>query len=123
MTRGELDEKLLTNVIDLRFVRKRQVKTKGPTRRMLCTKSYELLGSVNGKSTLNYRPPASAPSYNLVEKNIVVVWDIFMQDYRTINADGVEILKVIPANEEFWKYFNSELRLMGAKEKMAFIRS
>lgn len=123
MTRSELDGKLLTNVIDLRFVRRRQLNTKPPTRRMLCTKSFELLNSVNGRLALNYRPPGNVPSYDTVEKNLIIVWDIFMQDYRTINADSVSVLTIMPADESFWKYFNENLRGMSSSDKLAFMQS
>lgn len=123
MTRTELENKLLTNVIDLRFVRRRPVAGKAPTRRILCTKSGDLLNSVNGRIALNYRAPSSPPDYDVKGKNLVTVWDIFMQDYRNISVEGVQVLNIIPANDEFWKYFNENLRSMTAANKLAFMGS
>lgn len=123
MNRGELESKLLTNVIDLRFVRRRPVRGKALTRRMLCTKSAELLNSVNGRIALNYRPPANPPDFDPVSKNLIIVWDIFMQDYRNLSPEGVQILNVIPANNEFWVYFNKNLRSMSAQQKITFMQT
>ena len=123
MTSGELTSKLLTNVLDIRFVRRRPIKGKPLTRRILCTKSGELLNSLNGRMSLNYRPPANAPDYNPQQKGLVTVWDIFMQDYRNISPEGATILQEIPADESFWKYFNEKLRPMSAADKMSFMQS
>lgn len=123
MTRNELDNNLLTNVLDLRFVRRRPISTKPDTRRMLCTKSYELLNSINGRIALNYRPPANIPAYDIVSKNLIIVWDIFMQDYRTLPVESVNVLNTIPANEKFWTYFNENLRSMSSLDKIIFMQS
>ncbi|NBP16779.1 hypothetical protein EBU95_20730 [bacterium] len=104
MTKSELDSKLLTNVIDLRFVRRRPVAGLPATRRILCTKSADLLNSVEGKIHLNYRAPGSQPNFDPTTKNLITVWDIFMQDYRNINGDAFDVINQIPADETFWKY-------------------
>lgn len=123
MQRSELDALLLNNVVDVRFDRRRPIFGKPSTRRILCTKSLALLGSSNGRISLNYRPPRTVPKYDPVTKNVIIVWDIFMQNYRTINADSFVVLKVVPANDEFWKYFNETLRNMSANDKMVYMES
>lgn len=37
-----------------------------------------------------------------------------------INCDNVVVISQIPANIEFWKYFNDTLRKMSAEQKMTF---
>ncbi len=123
MAPSELDSILKSNVVDLRFVRKVQVRNKPPTRRMLCTKNNELLTSNNGLLSLNYRAPVFAPKYNPAAEGLVIAWDIFMQDFRNIWAETVTIINTIPANDQFWEYFNNELRLLSPQEKMRFMAS
>lgn len=123
MSVTELSNLLLNNVVDLRFVRRRQTPGKPPVRRMVCTKSLELLNSNNGLISLGYRKPVGAPDYNPTLQGLVSVWDILMQDYRNIPAETVTINKVIPANDEFWNYFNSELYTMSVVQKIQFMGS
>jgi hypothetical protein len=123
MSVTELNSLLLNNVVDLRFVRRRQVNYKSPIRRMICTKSFELLNSNNGLISLGYRKPVGAPDYNPETEGLVTVWDIIMQDYRNIPAETVTINKIIPANDQFWTYFNEQLYTMSAQQKMQFMSS
>lgn len=88
-----LDIILLSNVVDLTFV-----KRDGSTRRMLCTKSYNLLSSFEGKSFLRYREPKNGSQRMAPDQ--LTVWDIDVQDYRRVNCGSVQIESVIP-DEEF----------------------
>jgi hypothetical protein len=119
--RNALDSLLMSNVCDIRFKRKTKGTGKSPTRRMLCTKNYSLLNSTNGRISLNFKPPSGGKRYNESINNVIIVWDIIMQDYRTINAQECEILNKVPANEEFWEYFNSEIFPMTPEAKMNFM--
>jgi hypothetical protein len=123
MTTSELNSLLANNVLDLRFVRRLPVKGKPLTRRMLCTKSNDILNSNNGMISLGYRPPVQAPKFNPETEGLVIVWDIFMQDFRNIPSETVTILNKIPGNDSFWKYFNDNLRLMSPQQKMSFMMS
>jgi len=123
MTTGELNSLLANNVLDIRFVRRLPVRGKPPTRRMICTKSNEILNSNNGLLSLNYRAPVQAPKFNPESEGLVIVWDIFMQDFRNVPAESVIILNTIPGNDEFWKYFNNNLRLMTPQQKFNFMMS
>lgn len=123
VTRPTLESLLLRNVLDLRFVRRTAAPGRPPTRRMLCTKSYDLLSSTNGRVVLNYRPPKSGKQVNEAKENVCVVWDILMQNYRVISADEVDVIKTIPATEEFWKYFNKEVLPLTASQKIAYMDS
>lgn len=119
--RATLDSILLNNVCDIRFVRRRPVAGKPPTRRMWCTKSYSLLNSLNGKVSLNYKPPSGPKQVNESLKNVLVVWDIFMQNYRTISFDSCDLIQQIPADDSFWKFFNENLYIMTTEQKINFM--
>lgn len=123
VTRPTLESLLLRNVLDLRFVRRSPAPGRPPTRRMLCTKSYDLLGSTNGRIVLNYRPPKSGKQIIESKENACVVWDILMQDYRIVSADEVNVIREIPANDEFWKYFNKNILPMSAEQKLTYMDS
>ena len=73
--------------------------------------------------TLNYSPPKGPPKYNHAMKNVIVAWDVMMQDFRTINCQNVNLIRSVPANEEFWKYFREELLPMTTQQKMMFMDS
>ena len=118
-----LDNILLSNVCDIRFERKIQTPGKPPTRRMWCTKNYDLLNSTNGRVTLNYRPPTHPKKINEAASNILVVWDILMQDYRTVSFEQCELLKEVPADEKFWVFFNEHIYPMSSDQKLQFMNS
>lgn len=121
--RQTLDNILLSNVCEIRFLRKIPVAGKALTRRMWCTKSYDLLTSTNGKVSLNYRAPTKPKKVNESADNILVVWDVFMQDYRAISMLECELIQQIPADETFWQFFNDNLYIMTADQKAAFMNS
>lgn len=83
-----LDSILLSNVVELSFIKK-----DGSTRNMTCTKSYELLSSFEGRSFLKYQEPKGNPR-NL-PSNLLTVWDIDSQGFRTVNCESVDILSII----------------------------
>ena len=123
MTSQALEQLLLNNVLDVRFVRRVPVANKPSTRRMLCTKSYELLNSTNGRVVLNYKPPKHQKKLNEQKHNACVVWDILMQDYRIISAEQVNVIRVIPATEEFWTFFNKEIYILNTEQKILYMES
>lgn len=123
MSSDELQRILLNNVAEVKFTRRRPKPGSPPTRRILCTNNAELLRSPNGKIVLHYESARQMPKFNPNDKNLVITWDIFMQDYRCINADGAIVIRTIAANDEFWTYFNENLLTMTPTQKLAFINS
>ena len=121
--RATLDSLLLNNVCDIRFARRIVKPGQTPTRRMLCTKSLSLLNSVNGRMSLNYFPPKGPPHGYLGPDNLAVAWDILMQDYRNINMNQCDLVSQIPANDDFWGYFNESIYPMSATQKLNFMNS
>lgn len=118
-----LENLLLKNVLDIRFLRRIPVQNKPATRRILCTKSYDLLNSTNGRIVLNYRPPKNAKQFNESQANACVVWDIMMQDYRIVPVESAVILEEIPADESFWPYFNNKIYTLSTEQKVLFMES
>jgi len=118
---GGLSSLLTSNAAEIRFRRRRPGPT--PFRRMLCTNDLKLLQGISGKIALNYRRPTNYPAYNPTQYNLLCVWDIFMQDFRMIPVDAVEVVSVLPTSppDQFWMYFNERLSKMSAFEKISFM--
>lgn len=121
MTRQSLEALLLNNVVDLRFARRRLQPGRPATRRMLCTKSFGLLNTTNGKIVLNYKPPRGKKQFNEAANDACIVWDIMMQDYRIVSMDSVNVLRVIPATDEFWEFFNKEVYPLSTDKKIEYM--
>lgn len=117
---------LQTNAAELRFLRRIEKPGFGDYRRMLCTNDKKLLLSVPGRRVLNFNPPTSGLKYDPAAKNLVVAWDIFMQNFRMINCNDVEVIAVIktsPDPQPFWKYFYERLVHMSAGQKARFMNT
>jgi len=123
VNRNQLEDKLKKSVCDIRFIRRRPTRDGRPiTRRMICTKNYELLNSINGRVKLNYRPPRYNSTAIPTVHNLVIVWDILMQNYRNVSMEDCNIIEEIPINK-FWEYFNKTLYPMTASTKIDFMNS
>ena len=119
--RTELDGLLNNNACEIVFLRRRPERAKGRPifRRMLCSNSMEILNSENGIRSLNFRLPGPK-QVDESKHNLVVTWDIFMQDYRNVSMDACFLVKEI-SNEEFWDYYNKVLYPMPQSQKMQFM--
>ena len=120
---GQLKGILLNNVCEVKFSRRNPKPAMLATRRMLCTNNSQLLNSVEGRTILNYKPPTAAPKYNPNQKNLVVVWDILMHGYRTINVDSVDLISTLDADETFWVYLQEKISPMSVQEKINFMNT
>ena len=118
---GQLNALLQNNVAEVRFIRRRPKPGSTATRRMLCTNSYSLLNSNDGRLTLNYRTPKKSPKYDPAPKNLIVTWDILMQNYRTISVESCDLITVIPDDDQFWDYFRDNLAEMNQAAKINFM--
>jgi len=121
--KAALDSLLLDNVCEIRFARRIIKPGQSPTRRMLCTKSLSLLNSVNGRISLNYFPPKGPPKAYLGPDHLAVAWDILMQNYRNINMNQCDLIQEVPANDDFWVYFNENIYPMSPEQKFNFMNS
>ena len=119
---GALNGVLQRSVAEIKFERRRMKPGHPPFRRMLCTNDTRLLESARGRTSLNYRPSnRPVKKYNPASKNLLITWDIFMQDYRNITVDNCELVSVIPTDDRFWAYFSDQLIGMSAKDKERFM--
>jgi len=113
---------LLNNVVEIKFSRRRPKPGYPPSRRMLCTNSLPLLYSPEGRIALNYRRAINAPKFNPNAKDLLITWDVLMQDYRCVNMAACNMLNLIPV-AQFWNFFNKKLSLMSAGDKVRFMNS
>ena len=114
---------LLDKVCEVKFVRRSPKPGRPATRRMLCTNNAQLLNSVEGRTVLNYLPPSQAPKYNPNQENLIIVWDILMQDFRTINCDVVDLISTLEADQTFWIYLTEKISPMSAGDKINFMNT
>ena len=115
---------LNTNAAELRFHRRIPKAGFKDYRRMLCTNDQRLLQSTPGQRILHYTRPNGSLKYDPAAKNLIVTWDIFMQNWRMINCQDVEVIAVIktsPDPADFWKYFFERLANMSATQKAQFM--
>ena len=96
--RAALDSLLLNNVCEIRFVRRRPRSGDGPSR------------------------PKGPAKINEAAENVLVVWDILMQSYRTISMNSCDLIQQIP-NNDFWEYFNENIYPMSPEQKYNFMNS
>ena len=141
VSRAELTTLLQNNVCEIIFVRRRPERAPVPPRveirRMICTNSLALLTSYNAKISLNFRFPKTSRRINQNLHDIVVVWDIFMQDYRNVSISTPEspftdkgpskntcyLRQIIPADDTFWKYYSDVLMKLTPEQKLNFMDS
>jgi len=122
---GSLALLLMQNVVELRFKRRKEKNGFSNYRRMLCTNDKNLLMSKLGREILNYNPPSGQGlPYDARNKNLVIAYDIFYQNFRAINCNDVEVISIIktsPEPTEFWKYFNEKIFPMTSLQKASFM--
>ena len=88
---------------------------------MLCTNNVPLLNSSKGRTALNYIAPKQNLKYNPKNKNLVITWDIFMQDHRCVSLESCDLVSIIPANDDFWIYYADKIAGMSPGEKQTFM--
>lgn len=121
MNRNELKSILEHNVLLLWFLRR--TPPVGVRRNMICTKSNFILNSFQGRINLNFRSPKHGSlNFNEARYNLIIVWDILVQDYRLIPCESVRIIETIP-EKNFWKYYNDSIYPMTKQSKIKFMYS
>ncbi len=123
--RAELKNLLTYNVCEIVFVRRRPERApdRPEIRRMLCTIDQNLLTSPNGIKSLRFRRPKTSRRLDEVKHDIVVVWDLLMQDYRNVSMDTCYLRQTIPTDITFWKYYDNTLLKLSPQQKLQFMDS
>ncbi len=122
LSQGGLIELLNSNAVELKFNRRRPL-VNSTQRRMLCTNDTNLHMSPQGKIALNWHQAPGSLKFDPSKKGLVMTWDIFMQGYRLIPSESVDVISVIKTTppEDFWNYFNNVLSKMSASDKQQFM--
>lgn len=123
LSSGGLIQLLNSNAVELKFNRRRPL-ANSTTRRMLATNDTTLLMSPQGKIALNWHEAPGNLKFDPSKKGLVMTWDIFMQEYRLIPTESVDVVSIIKTTppDEFWIYFNTVLAKMSASDKQNFMR-
>ena len=121
-----------SNVCEIVYVRRRPERAPAPPRpmirRMICAiagiNTYNpILVDQKGMDVLGFRyPNGRGKKIDENEHNIVVVWDIIMQDYRNVSMEECYLRQIIP-NDAFWQYFRDTLSNLSSDQKRNFIDS
>lgn len=122
--RSALELILAKNVVELRFRRRLKKLGFNDYRRMLCTTDINFLQSAPGKYVFHFIRPTNVLKYKPASKNLVVAFDLFMQNWRMINCDDVDVVATIqttPDPNQFWKYFFAHIKPMSAAQKLQFM--
>jgi len=109
-------------VCEVKFFRRRPKIGKPPTRRMLCTNCPGILNTIDGRVTLNYKPAGGQIKFNPDQKNLIITWDVFMQDYRCINVSNCELIASIP-QDSWWEYFKNNIVKLSTQQKIMYMDS
>mgnify|MGYP003328847587 CR=1 FL=1 len=123
VARPTLVSMLNQKILEVKYTRRIPKPGSAMTRRMLCTNNQQVLMSENGLSVLNYRPTGGVPKHNHSMHNTIPVWDILVQDYRTISADNCDVITVFEPDDSWWRYFNESILPMSADQKLTFLNS
>ena len=125
VSRDGLKVLLNENILEIRFIRRRQKGGQLPSRRMICTNSKSLLNNIGGKIALKFDPPHGPPPYDPNQHNLVFAWDIMMAQYRAIPAESADVVAVMPLKtkedmDKFWQYFTEFLAKLRPIERVGF---
>jgi hypothetical protein len=125
LSRSALGILLMNHVAEIRFTRRNVKLGYNRQRRMLCTNDRLLLMSSVGQRVLNYTAPIGRLPYNAVSKNLLIVWDIFYQNFRAVNCNDCDLVAVIKSTpaDEFWKYFQGKISPMSGSDKAQFMNN
>lgn len=136
ISRDNLKTLLFSHVVELKFQRRHQ-KGDELTRRMFCVGAYpnfhnnKFLSTMGAQTTLHYHypkgPPPYHPHFNPDQKNLVISWDLFLQDYRCITVNRCNVIRGFPVDtdeniQKFWKYFNKYILPMTPEAKLDFMK-
>jgi hypothetical protein len=138
ISKDALKQVLFQHVVEIKFLRKHPNKTSS-YRRMFCVGAFPnfqnnaFLLAEDTMARFNFTLPKGSspyppvPYFNPDHKNLVITWDIFMQNYRCINVRNCNLVSSfrVESKEDianFWKYFDDKITGMGTQDIMDFHR-
>ena len=65
----------------------------------------------------------SSYTFDTIQHKIMCNYDFVLINTLPESEQGCLIKNTIPANKEFWKYFNERLSLLSANDKMRFMNT
>ena len=115
-----------SHIVELVAVRRHYKPGKGQIRAFFATNSRVLLNGIAGKTAFGFQQPTNPPPYNAKAHNLFITYDLFMQNWRSINLNNYAIREVLPLKtkediQNFWGYFAYILKPMTAQEKTTFM--
>jgi hypothetical protein len=124
LSQSSLVQLLNSNAVELVFNRRRPLPG-DYRRRMLATNDTNLLNSTPGRVALNFHGAPGRLKFSPEQKGLVMTWDIFIQDFRLVPVESVDVVSVIPTTppDQFWNYFNKVLAKMPENQKVQFMHT
>jgi len=118
-------------VLEAKFIRRRPKHGAPNTRRAFITNSPKLLNSPKGSTILGFTGYGSGITglgFNPASKDLILVWDILWQSFRLFSASNSQIITKIPVSNDkeindFWLYFDKNIRPMTPDQKLQFMNS
>jgi len=122
--RAKLNSLLQRGACEIIFLRRDTKKIHGGqvTRKMVCSNCNEILNTENGIRSLNFKRPRGAKKINESLHDVVVVWDILMQDYRNVSMENCFLISEMEP-DQFWQFYNETLLPMTPKGKLQYMNS
>ncbi len=128
MTNYQFQNYLRNNVVEAYVSRRHKKNGWSPTRGIYATANKNILNSLEGLRAFGFVPPGGiGMSYDPMEKNCVVAWDIFKGDFRVFSmTKGANIKNAYPVNNKvnilkFWDHFTNYVLLLSPEDKLRFM--
>jgi len=135
VSKDGLKQLLHGHCVEIKYKR-RHPTAASATCRLFCVGCYPLfqdnyfLNTLGAKNAFYNRPKGAppyhpTPYYNPDNKNLVITYSIFDQDYRSINVQNANLIRAFPVNnkeniKKFWDYFNTKIVKMSIQERTDF---
>ena len=121
------------NVVELKFLRRLPIPPDKPvghakkTRRMLATNNWNFIKAPIVRNMLEWKPPKRPPrgSQWYKQRNLVIVWDMLLKDWRMINLKDWKIIATTPIDSlldkgRFIWFYKNKIDKMSDIERKQF---
>jgi hypothetical protein len=137
ISREGLKKLLYNHCVEIKYQRRHPL-VDSATCRLFCVGSYPtfqsspFLASMGAQNAFYRYPKGKAPYppkpfYNPDDKNLVLTFSIFDQNYRSISINRANVIRAFPVDtkeniKNFWEYFNTKIAKMSIQERIDFKR-